>query len=60
MSRLVAIEWDAKEARVAIGRKRAAGVVVDQVFAVPLPQGEEGGGEPDVGAALAKALAEHD
>jgi Tfp pilus assembly PilM family ATPase len=60
MSRLVAIEWDAKEARVVIGRKRAAGVAVDQAFAVPLPQGEEiAGGEADVGAVLAKALAEH-
>src|SRR3954469_2412735 len=60
MSRLIAIEWDAKEARVAIGRGRAAGMVVDQAFVVPLPQREEGStAEPDVGAILAKALAEH-
>jgi Tfp pilus assembly PilM family ATPase len=60
MSRLIAIEWDAKEARVAIGRGRAGGVIVDQAFAVPLPQREEGStAEPDVGAILAKALAEH-
>ncbi len=60
MSRLIAIEWDAKEARVAIGRGRATGVVVDQAFVVPLPQREEGStAEPDVGAILAKALAEH-
>src|SRR5262245_60753953 len=59
MSRLVAIEWDAKEARVAIGRKRAVGVAVDQAFAVPLPQREEGStAEPDVGSVLARALAE--
>ncbi len=60
MSRLVAIEWDAKEARVVIGRKRASGVAVDQAFAVPLPQRDEGAAsEPDVGSILAKALAEH-
>src|SRR6188472_1408962 len=65
MSRLVALEWDAKEARVAIGRDRAGGVAVDQAFVVPLPQREESSGEkgptaePDVGAILAKALADH-
>src|SRR6187200_3626317 len=61
MSRLIALEWDAKEARVAIGRKRGtSGVVVEQAFAVPLPQRDEGStAEPDVGGILAKALAEH-
>src|SRR5439155_3949304 len=60
MSRLIALEWDAKEARVAIGRPRAGGMAVEQAFAVPLPQREEGStAEPDVGAVLAKALAEH-
>lgn len=60
MSRLIALEWDAKEARVAIGRGRAGGVVVDQAFVVPVPQREEGStAEPDVGGILAKALAEH-
>src|SRR5436305_12487790 len=60
MSRLIAIEWDAKEARVAIGRGRTGGVTVDQAFVVPLPQREEGStAEPDVGAILAKALADH-
>jgi Tfp pilus assembly PilM family ATPase len=60
MSRLIAIEWDAKEARVAIGRGRTGGVAVDQAFVVPLPQREEGStAEPDVGAILAKALADH-
>jgi Tfp pilus assembly PilM family ATPase len=59
MSRLVAIEWDAKEARVVIGRKRASGVTVEQALAVPLPQREEGlATEPDVGSVLAKALAD--
>src|SRR6185295_11066929 len=61
MSRLIAIEWDAKEARVAIGRKRGgSGVVIDQAFAVALPQRDEGStAEPDVGGVLAKALADH-
>ena len=59
MSRLVAIEWDAKEARVVIGRKRASGVAVDQALAIPLPPREEGStAEPDVGGVLARALAE--
>ena len=53
MSPLVALEWDAKEARVAIGRKRGSGVAVEQAFAVPLPQREEGAtAEADVGAAI--------
>src|SRR6478609_9007813 len=61
MSRLIALEWDAKEARVAIGRVRGGGgVAVEQAFAVPLPQREEGStAEPDVGGVLGKALAEH-
>jgi Tfp pilus assembly PilM family ATPase len=59
MSRLVAIEWDAKEARVVIGRKRASSVAVDHALAVPLPAREEGPtAEPDVGSVLARALAE--
>lgn len=59
MSRFVALEWDAKEARVVIGRKRTGGVTVDQALAVPLPQREEGStAEPDVGSVLARALSE--
>src|SRR5262245_43138119 len=60
MSRLVALEWDAKEVRVVIGRRRPGGATVDHALAVPLGEREEGStAEPDVGAALAKALAEH-
>jgi Tfp pilus assembly PilM family ATPase len=59
MSRLVALEWDAKEARVVIGRKRTGGVTVEHALAVPLPQREEGStAEPDVGSVLTQALAE--
>jgi Tfp pilus assembly PilM family ATPase len=59
MSRLVALEWDAKEIRVVIGRRRPGGALVDQALAVPLPERPEGStAEPDVGAILARALAE--
>jgi Tfp pilus assembly PilM family ATPase len=59
MTRLVAIEWDAKEARVAVGRKRGTALVVERALAVPLPERGEGvQAEPDVGPVLAKALAE--
>jgi Tfp pilus assembly PilM family ATPase len=61
MSRLIALEWDAKEARIAVGRKRgASGIAIDQAFSVPLPVREEGSTvEPDVGVVLGKALVEH-
>ena len=64
MPRLLALEWDAKEARVVIARTRAGGVAgglaVEQALAVPLP-GREGAAatEAQIGSALAKALAEH-
>src|SRR4051794_24597364 len=59
MSRFVGLEWDAKEARVVIGRKRTSGVAVDHALVVPLPQREEGTtAEPDVGSVLARALAD--
>ena len=42
-----------------MGATRAGGVAVEQAFAVPLPQREEGStAEPDVGGVLARALAE--
>jgi Tfp pilus assembly PilM family ATPase len=60
MSRLLALEWDAKEARIVVGRKRGAALAVDQAFSVPLPQREEGStAEPDAAGAIAKALAQH-
>src|SRR5262245_55938127 len=60
MSRLLALEWDAKEARVVVGRKSGKAVVVEQAFAAPLPQKAEGStAEADVGGAIAKALADH-
>ena len=60
MPRLVALEWDAKEARIVVARSRGKSVVVEQAFAVVLPQREAGAAtEADVGAAIAKSLAEH-
>jgi Tfp pilus assembly PilM family ATPase len=60
MSRLVALEWDAKEARVVVGRKRGAALGVEQAFEIPLPQREEGQtADPDISSALSKALVEH-
>jgi len=62
MARLLAIEWDASEARVAVGRARGAGVVVEQAFTVPLPKrgaADAPAGENEIGAAIAAALAQH-
>jgi Tfp pilus assembly PilM family ATPase len=60
MPRLLALEWDAKEARVVIARTRGAAVAVEQALAIPLPQREAAAAsDADVGPALAKALAEH-
>jgi len=60
MSRLLALEWDAKEARVVVGHKRGASLVVEQAFEIPLPQPGEGQtAEADIGGLLSKALSEH-
>jgi Tfp pilus assembly PilM family ATPase len=60
MSRLLALEWDAKEARIVVGRKRIGGITVEQAFTAPLPQREEGStADADIGGAIAKALAQH-
>ena len=62
MARLLAIEWDASEARVAVGRARGTGVVVEQAFTVPLPKrtgAEAPPAEKEIGAAVAAALAQH-
>jgi Tfp pilus assembly PilM family ATPase len=59
MPRLVAIEWDAQEARVVIARTRAGGVGIEHALTIPLPAREAGAAESDVGPVLAKALAEY-
>ena len=55
MPRLLALEWDSHEARVAVAHEHGGRVVVEQAFAVEL--GSRGSGAPDVGARLAAALA---
>lgn len=42
MSKLLAIEWDSREARVATGRQSGKAVVVEQAFSVDLTPGEPG------------------
>jgi Tfp pilus assembly PilM family ATPase len=61
MPRLLALEWDAKEARVVIARTRAGGgVSIEQALAVKLPQRDEGTAtEAEIGAALVRALGEY-
>lgn len=59
MARLLALEWDAKEARVAVARPRGSGIVVEQAFVVPLPQKDGApAAEAEIGAAIGKALAD--
>lgn len=61
MARLLAIEWDAREARVAVGRARGTSIVVEQTFAIDLPKrstGENSPSEKEIGAAIAAALAQ--
>ncbi|HEX5103453.1 MAG TPA: hypothetical protein VFV87_06560, partial [Pirellulaceae bacterium] len=59
MPRLLALEWDQKEARVAVAHARGAGIVVEHAFVVPLVEREHSAVlEADVGAAIGKALAE--
>jgi Tfp pilus assembly PilM family ATPase len=59
MPRLLALEWDQKEARVVVARTRAGGVAIEQALAVKLPVREEGAAtEAEIGAALSRALAE--
>jgi hypothetical protein len=60
MSRLLAIEWDAREARVAVATCRGKEAVIEQAFAIDL-QPREGGSSPtetNVGQRLRDALAE--
>jgi Tfp pilus assembly PilM family ATPase len=59
MTRLVALEWDGREARVAVGRKRGKDLLLDEAFAVDLGPREAGNtaADPQVGVRLAAALA---
>jgi Tfp pilus assembly PilM family ATPase len=55
MAKLIALEWDAHEARVAVGTPRGSDVVVEQAFAVELSAGTEG--ETPTAAEVAVQLA---
>jgi hypothetical protein len=62
MARLLALEWDAKEARAVIARTRGSSVSVEQALAIPLPEREAGstaGNDAEIGRVLAKALSEY-
>lgn len=56
MPRVVVLEWDDREARVAIGNVRPDEVTVEQAFVVPL---EEASAPASIGERIGAALAEH-
>ncbi|HVA47153.1 MAG TPA: hypothetical protein VNH11_12365 [Pirellulales bacterium] len=59
MARLLALEWDNREARVAVATPRAGGATIDDAFVVALPERAEGAAaEQAIGDAIAAALAE--
>jgi len=58
MPRLLALEWDAREARLAVGRTAGKGVVVEAAFAVELG-GSSDDSDDSIGKRLAGALAEN-
>jgi Tfp pilus assembly PilM family ATPase len=59
MAQFIALEWDSREARVAVARTRGTGLVIEHAFSVEL--GPRGTGEAvvdsDVGQRVASALA---
>ncbi len=56
MSRLIAIEWDNREARVAVASEKRGRAVVEDVFAIPF---EPTTGPKEIGRQLAAGLAAH-
>lgn len=56
MARLLALEWDAREARVAVATRRGRDAVIEQAFAIDLLPGKDGG-EVNIGERLRTALA---
>ena len=62
MSKLLALEWDAHEARIVSARTRGKDVVVEEAFTVALGPRDPGEtfADPDVGARIASALAARD
>jgi len=60
MARLLAIEWDSREARVVVAQARRGDFVLEQAFAIDLrpAEGMEARPESSLGKALSAALAE--
>lgn len=57
MARLLALEWNDTESRLAVASLRGGQVVVEQAFTVPLTgRGEDGKGESDAAAQIAAAI----
>jgi Tfp pilus assembly PilM family ATPase len=56
MSRLIAIEWDNREARVAVASEKRGSAVVEEVFAIPF---EPTTGPKEIGRQLAAGLSAH-
>jgi Tfp pilus assembly PilM family ATPase len=55
MTQLVALDWTNREVRAAVASRHGDRVVIDDAFAIPLPEGEENAGEqpgPSIAAAL--------
>ena len=57
MARLLALEWDDVEARVAVAATRGDAIVFEHAFPVSLVPADDGQDEVDVGARIAAALA---
>lgn len=57
MARLLALEWDDTEARVAVASSRAGGVAFEHAFAVDLRSGGAEAAQANVGPKIAAALA---
>lgn len=56
MPRLLALEWDAREARVAVARTRGSEATLEQAFAIPFPQRDEGSSAANIGNEIQSAL----
>jgi Tfp pilus assembly PilM family ATPase/Tfp pilus assembly protein PilN len=57
MPRYIAIEWDSREARIAVANSRGNDVLVEDAFSVPLAPREEGKtGDPQIGEKINAAL----
>ena len=58
MPRLLAIEWDNREARVAVATTRGADIAVDDAFVVPLSPSDDADGKGQADPALGRKLSE--